>query len=75
MPEWLMHCVNVLRVYIEQPAVLLVAKGRKRLAQDQAAAAAAAARGRTAWQRPRATPGRRPRWASSMSGAWGFQQD
>ena len=46
MPEWLIHCVNVLRVYIEQPVVLLVAKGRQRLAQDQAAAAAAAAAAR-----------------------------
>jgi len=42
MPEWLIHCVNVLRVYIEQPVVLLVAKGRQRLAQDQATAAARA---------------------------------
>jgi len=46
MPEWLIHCVSALQVYIEQPAVLLVAKGRQRLAQDQAAAAAAAAAAR-----------------------------
>ena len=50
MPEWLIHCVNVLRVYIEQPVVLLVAKGRQRLAQDQAAAAAARAYGLAAAQ-------------------------
>jgi len=59
MPEWLIHCVNVLRVYIEQPVVLLVAKGRQRLAQDQAGGGGGGGGGGGEGVRPGSGPGPR----------------